>query len=106
LYFYANGAQTNHYSGEVYPTDNDISPLIIGRGDSYGSQEIANLQIYNTSLDAGEVQILYAEGIGGVPVTPRYLTGWWPLNGDSADYSGNNNNGADTMLTYTAQYGK
>jgi len=67
---------------------------------------ISNVQIYNISLDTASISKLYQEGIGGVPVNPQYLVGWWPLNGDTNDYSGNNNNGAPTAITYTAQYGK
>lgn len=55
---------------------------------------ISNIQIYNTSLDANQINALYLEGIGGAPIAPQYLAGWWPLNGDASDYSGNNNNGA------------
>jgi hypothetical protein len=67
---------------------------------------MSNIQIYNTTLDAGAVQSLYAEGIGGAPQTLQNIVGWWPLNGDAKDYSGNNNNGAPVAVTYTAQYGK
>jgi len=56
---------------------------------------IANVQIYNTSLSANEIQALYQEGIGGAPIDLQYLVGWWPLNGNANDYSGNNNNGFD-----------
>jgi hypothetical protein len=73
----------------------------------YGQwQYISNVQIYNTSLDASQVQALYLEGIGGAPIAPSNIVGWWPLNGDTKDYSGNNNNGAPTAITFTAQYGK
>jgi hypothetical protein len=67
---------------------------------------IANMQVYNTSLDVNQIQTLYQEGIGGAPVSPQNIVGWWPLNGDTKDYSGNNNNGVPTAVTYTAQYGK
>jgi hypothetical protein len=67
---------------------------------------ISNVQIYNASLDAGEVQSMYAEGIGGTPQVLQNLVGWWPLNGDANDYSGKNANGVQTAVTYTAQYGK
>jgi hypothetical protein len=70
----------------------------------YGA--LANVQIYNTSLDASSVKALYLEGIGGVPVSPSNVIDWWPLNGDTKDYSGNNNNGAPTAVTYSSQYGK
>ena len=38
---------------------------------------------------------LYYRGIGGSPVLAPAITdeGWWPLNGNTNDYSGNNNNG-------------
>jgi hypothetical protein len=80
----------------------------IGRygGSSYFDGLISNVQIYNTSLDASSIATLYQEGIGGAPVNPQYLVGWWPLNGDANDYSGNNNNGAPTAITYVSQYGK
>ena len=54
---------------------------------------LANVQLYNTSLSANELQALYLEGIGGAPVDLQHLVGWWPLNGNANDYSGNNNNG-------------
>lgn len=53
---------------------------------------ITNLQIYNTTLSPNAIQELYGEGIGGVPVDLRHLQGWYPLNGNGYDYSGNNNN--------------
>ena len=67
---------------------------------------IANVQIYNTSLDANQVQALYQKGIGAAPIDPNHVVGWWPLNGDVNDYSGNNNNnnGAATSVTYTSSW--
>jgi len=63
-----------------------------GSGDYfYGS--VANVQIYNISLSANEIQALYLEGIGGAPINLQHLIGWWPLNGNANDYSGNGNNG-------------
>jgi hypothetical protein len=66
---------------------------------------ISNVQLYNTSLDSSQIQSLYLKGIGGAPVDPSHLVGWWPLNGDTKDYGGNNN-GVPTSITFTAQYGK
>ena len=65
---------------------------------------IANVQIYNTSLGASSVQALYNEGIGGVPIDITNLVGWWPLNGNANDYSGNQNNGAATSVIYTTSW--
>jgi hypothetical protein len=69
---------------------------------------LSNIQIYNTTLSVSEVQALYAEGIGGAPIVLQNLIGWWPLNGDTNDYSGNGNNGVPTNIimngTWTSRY--
>ncbi len=65
------------------------------------SINLANIQIYNTSLSQDEITALYMEGIGGAPIKPQNIVGWWPLNGDPNDYSGNNNNGQSTAVQYT-----
>jgi len=54
---------------------------------------IANVQVYNMSLSASQIQALYQEGIGGAPIDLQNLVGWWPLNGNANDYSGNGDNG-------------
>ena len=79
----------------------------IGYGyTNYYSGSIANAQIYNTTLTANQIQALYLEGIGGAPMKLQNLVGWWPLNGNSNDYSGNNNNGVPANVAFTSQYGK
>ena len=65
---------------------------------------LANIQIYNKSLSSNDIQALYQEGIGGAPIDLQNLVGWWPLNGNSNDYSGNNNNGAPNGVTYTSSW--
>ncbi len=74
----------------------------IGYSDGWTGY-ISNVQIYNTSLSPSEVNALYLEGIGGAPINPQYIVGWWPLNGNAQDYSGNNNNGQpNTGLSYSS----
>ncbi|MGC8688398.1 MAG: hypothetical protein ACP5RQ_03310, partial [Candidatus Micrarchaeia archaeon] len=63
---------------------------------------LANIQFYNTSLSSNEIQSLYQEGIGGVPINLQNLTGWWPLNGNANDYSGNNQNGIPNNVVFTS----
>ena len=65
---------------------------------------ISNVQIYNISLSSSQVESLYQEGIGGAPIDPLYLQGWWPLNGNTNDYSGNGNNGVPTNVLYTSSW--
>jgi hypothetical protein len=76
-----------------------VTPALSFSSNPPGSDEIsskiqiANVQIYSTTLTPKEVQYLYQQGLGGGPVRLQNLVGWWPLNGDAKDYSGNNNHG-------------
>ena len=72
-------------------------------GDTFSGQ-LANVQIYNASLSANEVEQLYLEGIGGAPIDPLHIVGWWPLNGNAQDYSGNGNHGNSTEVSYTSAW--
>ncbi len=81
-------------------------PLIIGGGDSnnpdsFFSGMISNVQIYNISLSASDAESLYAEGIGGVPQDLQNLVAWFPLNGNSNDYGGNQYSGSPVNVIYT-----
>jgi len=87
-------------------------PILIGEGRcqiwSVGSTNlsgsIANVQLYNTSLSANEIQALYLEGIGGAPIDLQHLVGWWPLNGNANDYSGNGNNGQTNNVNFVSNW--
>ncbi len=69
-------------SGAAYQTSGPqrakAGPVYIGLADSgtsYFNGLIANVQVYNTTLSASEVQGLYAEGIGGAPALLQNLVG-------------------------------
>ena len=113
LSFYVNGnlmstssSQEENNSGSHF--------LDIGNNPGYtfnGGQStspffgyIANLQIYNTSLSSADIQALYKEGIGGAPININNLVGWWPLNGNGKDYSGNGNDGTPTNVIFTSNW--
>ena len=98
-----NNVQTNWQSWAQHTN----WPFTIGGiagGGWFFNGSIANVQIYNTSLSANEVQALYQEGIGGAPIDLQNIVGWWPLNGNANDYSGNNNNGQATNVIYTGSW--
>ncbi len=97
------------YSGAVDNIDYQNALRIGARGapgaaTSFFNGEMSNIQIYNTSLSATHVKALYTEGIGGDPIEQQHLEGWWPLNGNGNDYSGNNDNGrtSNTGITYVS----
>jgi hypothetical protein len=68
------------------------------------SGEMANVQIYNTSLSPSEIQALYQEGIGGAPIDLQHLVAWYPLNGNANDYSGNGNNGVPSNVMFVSNW--
>jgi len=92
-------AYSGYINGAAYPDGKYIGCIgyfgsdVIGVWDRGFNGLIANVQIYNTSLSANEIQALYQEGIGGAPIDLQNLVAWWPLNGNANDYSGNGNNG-------------
>ncbi len=103
-------ADSEVYSGSVSYSYNSIAlPTYVGaRGDgvcgSCINAQISNVQIYNTSLSGPEVNALYIEGVSGAPINLQNLVAWWPLNGNANDYSGNNNNGVPSGITYTSSW--
>ncbi|MFP3215617.1 MAG: LamG domain-containing protein [Candidatus Micrarchaeota archaeon] len=106
---YQNGVLV--YSQSFSTTMSSTSPIYIGVYPNYGSGlnggwngSIANVQIYNTSLSANEIQALYLEGIGGAPIDLQNLVAWWPLNGNANDYSGNGNNGQISNVNFVSNW--
>ncbi|MDE1850062.1 MAG: LamG domain-containing protein [Candidatus Micrarchaeota archaeon] len=118
IVFVYNGSTTSvigyvdnvQFTGTVSAAGNIQSGnVLIGYDDSglndYWNGQIANLQIYNISFDATQVKALYTEGIGGSPINPQNIVGWWPLNGNDNDYSGNDNQGvANGAIVWTASW--
>ncbi|MDE1822765.1 MAG: LamG domain-containing protein [Candidatus Micrarchaeota archaeon] len=104
LNFYVNGV---NYGSASYTLHTVISSasigMVAGSGSAYNGS-VANAQVYNTSLSASDVKTLYKEGIGGAPIELQYLVGWWPLNGNSNDYSGNYNQGTPTNVIWSASW--
>ena len=103
---FVNGvsAQCNGDTGAITTVAN---PLGIGSDSPpvrFYNGSISNVQIYNTSLSQSEITALYQEGIGGAPIDPTHIVGWWPLNGNVQDYSGNNNNGVPSNIVYTSSW--
>ncbi len=65
---------------------------------------ISDIQVYNTSLSANQIALLYSSGISGTPLpSPANIIAWWPLNGNAYDYSGRNETGtASASVQYPA----
>ena len=70
--------------------------------DNQINGKLANMQAYNIALTQSQIDELYYEGVGGLPVSPQHLIGWWPLDGNVNDYSGNGNNGVPTNVQWVS----
>lgn len=101
-YWYADNAMIGNTSDGLpiryVDSNTTIGAISPGNYSGYGQAEwfngsIANVQIYNVSLPQSDIEALYHEGIGGAPIDLQDLVGWWPLNGNANDYSGNKDNG-------------
>ncbi len=106
--FYVNGVAYSYNStwGAPSPLNVVAGNGVIGNGgvcnpNIYMSGAIAGAQVYNTSLSAQEIQALYQEDISGTPISNAGLVGWWPLDGNANDYSGNGNNGVPNYVNYS-----
>ncbi|MGC8586865.1 MAG: LamG-like jellyroll fold domain-containing protein [Candidatus Micrarchaeia archaeon] len=101
---YANGA--GPYNLTIPTGPYSLNALAIGQsaaGISPFAGGIANIQLYNQTLTPSQVSQLYGEGISGIPISGQKMIAWWPLEGNSNDYSGNGNNGAPSNIIYNAQ---
>ncbi len=76
-----------------------------GSGGAF-SGLLSNVQLYNSSLDANTIRAMYLKGIGGVPIELTSLAGWWPLNQNAKDYSGNLYDGTPSTpgISYTSDW--
>ena len=110
IYEYVNGklyCKVSFYGGIDGGIDTSTSPLGLGGPDDvdgYVHGSISNLQVYNDSLSNTTVSTLYREGMGGDPIDINHLVGWWPLNGNANDYSGNNNDGIASSIIWSGNW--
>lgn len=111
-YIYVDGVERGGpYTGRlIVPAtyENQIGTQCASAGSTtcsfYFDGYISNVQVYNSSLSANDVMALYREGIGGVPIDPTHILAWWPLNGNTNDYSGNGNAGVAHSISYTTSW--
>ena len=105
---YLNGKSATVSTSEVLPTSSNtfwiIGTQICCGSTRYFQGDMANIQVYNTSLSANDVSALYQEGIGGSPIAVPWLVAWWPLNGNANDYSGNGNTGTISNVIFTTSW--
>lgn len=108
---YVNGALISNSSwcgaGSDTAPLTGLGPISIGgyEGSYAFNGSISNVQIYNSTLTAAQVMYLYQEGIEGIPIANSMLLGWYPLNGNPNDYSGNGYGVYTNQLSYALPSG-
>jgi hypothetical protein len=102
-YMYLDGRQIANASGDRPPASS-TAPLTFGVGptNAHFTGQLANIEIYNNSLTPTQIASLYASGLFGAPVESQNLVGWWPLNSNPNDYSGNSQMGRSANVTYSS----
>ena len=105
-----NGTETVFVDGQKVLSDplTVSSQATVGFQIGYGNSgtqllngSAKNIQIYTSKLNQTEIQALYNYGLNGGPVNQSTIAGWWPLDGNTNDYSENGNNGTAYYLNYT-----
>ncbi|MCL4364751.1 LamG domain-containing protein [Candidatus Marsarchaeota archaeon] len=64
---------------------------------------LANLQLYSSVLGAGQMSRLYYAGMASLPAQGHGLLAWYPLDGNSNDYSSYGNDGSAENVVYNLQ---
>ncbi len=62
--------------------------------------QMANLQLYNSTLNPYQIGQLYMDGINGKPVNSNTLIGYWPFDGNLMDISAHSNNAITANSPY------
>ncbi|MDE1845717.1 MAG: PQQ-binding-like beta-propeller repeat protein [Candidatus Micrarchaeota archaeon] len=96
----SSAGQPEINSGATYSGIGYSVGSIGGQANDYFSGSIANLQIYNSSLSPLQISKIYASGLQGPPLSNSGLVAWYPLAGDSNDYSGLGNTQYPTNVVY------
>ena len=106
---YSNGATP--YTTSISPGPYSLNGLTlggqVGSGAGMFNGMLENVQIYNTSLTSSQIGRIYRDGLSGLPLNgsgvSAQLIAWYPLQGNTIDYSGNGNNGTASGLAYAPQ---
>ncbi len=101
---YIDGAAVGSAVSQAPNLGSGFSYIGVDASSYFFNGVITNVQVYNTSLSAEEVASVYKEWMSGAPLPIPNTVGWWQLNGDTMDYSGNYNNGVPVNILALSQF--
>jgi hypothetical protein len=104
LTIYVDGSGTSNTGTARNVAYNNFRIGNVGEASNFdvlGDAQVDEVGIWNRALSASEVTELY-NSTNGIQLPSQALTtkAYYPLNGNSRDYSGNNLTGTDTAITY------
>lgn len=106
---YVNGKYITGTAASGNGTANHSNGASVGGdpgGGGLASILADDVAFFNTALSADQIKELYEGRFIGEAYPQSGLVGGWHLNGSSTDFSGNNNHGTDTAITYSQANGK
>ena len=93
--------------GTTTPITPSASSFIGGDGTYWFDGKVDDFALFvGQVLSADQIKELYEGRFIGESYPQAGLVGGWHLNGSSTDFSGNNNHGTDTAITYSQANGK
>jgi hypothetical protein len=98
---YLNGVKVATTNATEYISTGTTYNIGYQSNSRFFNGSMTNIQFYNTALSPQQISQLYKEGLTGVPINNQGLAGWWPLDGNTNDYSNFKNNGTATNVVYT-----
>ncbi len=69
-------------------------------GSAFFNGMISDVQLYSSGLEANQLLSEYLGGVQGLPTATQNAIAWWPLNGNSNDYSGGDNTAIAGNVAY------
>ena len=111
---YLNGSEIGKISDSSSSCDFSPTYFVIGAGDSNGANWpdlppssyfdglISNVQLYNLPITPTNVSELFLRGREGLPLQSDGVIAWWPLDGNTLDYSGNGNTGTAYNINWVS----
>lgn len=99
---YIDGVKESQSGASIPVNWGPLSQLEFGNGifsKPFGGY-MADVELYNGSLTQSQIVASYKAGIFGAPVSNSTVAGWWPLENNAYDYSGNSYDGQYDMISF------
>ena len=103
LSFYVNGNLINTNTNILWADGTSWANMYLGSnlGSDFFNGSMSNVQIYNSTLSSSSMNLLYKRNLNGLPISNNGLVGWFDLNGNTNDLSGQNTVVSSSNVNFT-----